>query len=60
MSVLVVAATPLEAARLATVLPSPLVYRADVPGPFVARQSQVILNRMGEVRRDRLDACIYQ
>ena len=52
--------SPLEAARLATVLPSPLVYRADVPGPFVARQSQVILNRMGEVRRDRLDACIYQ
>jgi len=51
--------SPLEAARLATILPSPLVYRADVPGLFVARQSQVILARMAEVRRDRLDACIY-
>jgi monofunctional glycosyltransferase len=51
--------SPLEAARLATILPSPLNYRADAPGPFVARQSQVILARMAEVRRDRLDACIY-
>lgn len=52
--------SPLEAARLATILPSPLNYRADNPGPFVARQSEVIVARMGEVRRDRLDACIYQ
>jgi len=52
--------SPVEAARLATILPSPSNYRADVPGPFVARQSAVILARMGEVRRDRLDACIYQ
>jgi len=51
--------TPLEAARLATILPSPLTYRAAAPGPFVARQSEVIVARMGEVRRDRLDACIY-
>jgi monofunctional biosynthetic peptidoglycan transglycosylase len=51
--------SPLEAARLATILPSPLNYRADVPGPFVARQSQIILARMAEVRRDRLDACVY-
>jgi len=52
--------SPLEAARLATILPSPLNYRADRPGPFVARQSEVIVARMDEVRRDRLDACIYQ
>lgn len=52
--------SPLEAARLAVVLPSPLRYRADEPGPYVARQSQVILARIGEVRRDRLDACIYR
>ena len=52
--------SPLEAARLATILPSPRRYRADQPGPYVARQSQVILNRIGDVRRDGLDACIYQ
>ena len=50
--------SPLEAARLATILPSPRRYRADNPGPFVARQSEIVLNRMGSVRRDRLDACI--
>jgi monofunctional biosynthetic peptidoglycan transglycosylase len=48
-----------EASLLATVLPSPRRYRADRPGPFVARQSQVIANRMGAVRRDRLEACVY-
>lgn len=52
--------SPLEAARLATVLPSPRRYRADQPGPYVERQSQVILGRIDDVRRDRLDSCIYQ
>jgi monofunctional biosynthetic peptidoglycan transglycosylase len=52
--------SPLEAARLATILPNPRNYRADEPGPYVTRQSQVILARIGEVRRDRLDACIFQ
>ena len=50
----------LEAARLATILPSPRRYNASQPGPFVARQSQVVLDRIGDVRRDRLDSCIYQ
>jgi monofunctional biosynthetic peptidoglycan transglycosylase len=50
----------LEAARLATILPSPRRYRADAPGPYVARQSQVIAARIDEVRRDRLDACLFQ
>lgn len=50
----------LEAARLATILPNPREYRADVPGPYVERQSEVILARMGEVRRDHLDACVVQ
>jgi monofunctional biosynthetic peptidoglycan transglycosylase len=50
----------LEAARLAAVLPDPKVYRADVPGPYIARQSGIIAARMGEVSRDRLDACIYR
>ena len=50
----------LEAARLATILPRPRRYRADAPGPYVARQSQIIAARLGEVRRDRLDACVFQ
>jgi monofunctional biosynthetic peptidoglycan transglycosylase len=52
--------SPLEAARLATVLPSPLRYRADQPGPFVAQQSQVIVGRMDDVRRDGLDSCVFE
>jgi monofunctional glycosyltransferase len=48
-----------EAARLATVLPNPRGYRAGRPGPYVIRQSQVVAARMAVVRRDRLDACIY-
>jgi monofunctional glycosyltransferase len=50
----------LEAARLATILPNPRNYRADVPGPYVKRQSDVIAGRIGQVSRDRLDACIYR
>ena len=50
----------LEAARLATVLPSPLRYRADEPGPFVIRQSRIVYERMDAVRRDRLDSCVYR
>jgi monofunctional biosynthetic peptidoglycan transglycosylase len=49
-----------EAARLAVILPSPRNYRADRPGPYVVRQSEVIAARVGEVRRDRLDSCIYR
>jgi monofunctional biosynthetic peptidoglycan transglycosylase len=50
----------MEAARLATVLPNPKAYRADAPGPYVARQSEVVASRMSEVARDKLDACIYR
>ena len=49
----------LDAARLATILPSPRRYRADEPGPFVIRQSRIIFERMDDVRRDRLDSCVY-
>jgi len=48
-----------EAARLATVLPNPRRYRAGKPGPYVVRQSQVVAARMAAVRRDRLDACVF-
>jgi monofunctional glycosyltransferase len=50
----------LEAARLATILPNPRNYRADAPGPYVARQSGVLAARIAEVRRDNLDSCIYR
>jgi monofunctional biosynthetic peptidoglycan transglycosylase len=50
----------IEAARLATILPNPRTYRADAPGPYVARQSGVIAARIAEVRRDNLDSCIYR
>jgi monofunctional biosynthetic peptidoglycan transglycosylase len=49
-----------EAARLATILPNPKEYKAEPPSPYVARQSQIILARMGEVKRDKLDACAIQ
>ena len=49
-----------EAARLATILPNPRLYRADKPGPYVTRQSAIIAARMGQVSRDRLDACVYR
>ena len=50
----------MEAARLATVLPNPEAYRAARPGPYVARQSEVVAARMGQVVRDKLDTCIYR
>jgi monofunctional biosynthetic peptidoglycan transglycosylase len=50
----------IEAARLATILPNPRGYRADRPGPYVTRQSQVVLARMGDVSRDQLDACVFR
>ena len=50
----------LEAARLATILPNPKGYRADRPGPYVARQSTVIAARIGQVIRDRLDSCVFR
>jgi monofunctional biosynthetic peptidoglycan transglycosylase len=50
----------MEAARLATILPNPRNYRADTPGPYVARQSGVVAARVSDVRRDNLDSCIYR
>jgi monofunctional glycosyltransferase len=50
----------IEAARLAAVLPNPKEYSAAKPGPYVTRQAEVVAARMGEVRRDNLDGCIYR
>ncbi|MDE2466695.1 MAG: monofunctional biosynthetic peptidoglycan transglycosylase, partial [Alphaproteobacteria bacterium] len=50
--------TPYEAARLVAVLPDPERWSADHPGPFVRWRTRLILERMGWVTRDRLNACV--
>jgi|TARA_R100000935_G_scaffold48554_1_gene73182 monofunctional biosynthetic peptidoglycan transglycosylase len=50
--------SPTQAARLAAVLPSPLRYKADTPGPYVRRRTGRIQAAAGTVRRDNLDACV--
>ena len=51
--------TPVEAARLAAILPSPLKWKAADPGPYVARRSQRITRASGVVRTDGLASCVY-
>lgn len=48
-----------QAARLAAILPDPDEWRASRPGPYVARRASLIVSRIGEVRRDRLDSCLH-
>lgn len=50
--------TPLQAARLAAVLPSPNRWRADNPGPGVRRRASTIVERARVVRSERLAACV--
>ena len=50
--------TPLQAARLAAVLPSPNRWRADSPGPYVRRRAASIVERAQVVRNDHLGACV--
>jgi monofunctional biosynthetic peptidoglycan transglycosylase len=47
-----------QAAKLAAILPNPGRYKPVQSGPYVARQSGVIVGRMGAVRRDGLDWCV--
>ena len=47
-----------QAARLAAILPDPDAWRASRPGPYVAARATLIIRRMSEVRRDRLDSCV--
>ena len=46
-----------EAALLAAVLPNPHKWRVDPPGPYVRQRTRTLRGRMGQVRRDGLDAC---
>ncbi|MEQ1708305.1 MAG: monofunctional biosynthetic peptidoglycan transglycosylase [Terricaulis sp.] len=50
--------TPLQAARLAAVLPSPNRWRADNPGPYVRRRAATIVERARVVRNERTAACV--
>ncbi len=51
--------TPTEAARMAAALPSPKKRSVTNPAGFTRRYGNTIARRIGMVRRDGLDACIY-
>src|SRR5258706_7173742 len=50
--------TPVEAARLAAILPSPLKWKAANPGPYVRKRTGRIGAASGTVRRDGLADCV--
>lgn len=49
-----------EASRIAAVLPSPKTREAVNPGGFTRRYGNTIERRIGQVRRDGLDECVYE
>jgi monofunctional glycosyltransferase len=49
-----------EASRMAAALPSPKKRAVVSPGGWLARHGNSIERRIGIVRRDGLDACVYQ
>lgn len=52
--------TPSEAARMAAALPQPKKRAVVAPGGWLARHGNSIAARIGVVRRDGLDSCVYQ
>ncbi|MET0182731.1 MAG: monofunctional biosynthetic peptidoglycan transglycosylase [Caulobacterales bacterium] len=50
--------SPLQAARLAAVLPNPHEWRADRPGPYVRRRAATIVQRARVVGNNGLAACV--
>lgn len=50
--------SPIEAARIAAVLPLPKRRPGAAPTGFTRRYGNTIVRRMGVVRRDGLDACV--
>lgn len=50
--------TPLQAARLAAVLPSPNRWSAESPGPYVRRRAATIVERARVVRNERTASCV--
>jgi monofunctional biosynthetic peptidoglycan transglycosylase len=49
-----------EASRMAAALPSPKSREVRNPGGFTARYGNTIEARIGVVRRDGLDDCVYE
>ncbi|HEV8701160.1 MAG TPA: monofunctional biosynthetic peptidoglycan transglycosylase [Candidatus Polarisedimenticolia bacterium] len=49
-----------EAARLAAVLPDPEDWRVVDAGPYVESRTRALIDRITEVQRDGLDACIWK
>jgi monofunctional biosynthetic peptidoglycan transglycosylase len=49
-----------QASRLAAVLPSPLKWSAEDPGPYVRRRTGRITARQDTVRNDRLADCVLR
>src|SRR5215213_4788322 len=54
------AMSPIEAARIAAVLPLPKARGAVAPKGFTRRYGNTIAARIGVVGRDGLDACVYK
>ena len=52
--------TPLESARMAAALPLPKERSVTNPRGWLARHGNTISARIGVVRRDGLDACVYE
>lgn len=52
--------TPMQAARLAAVLPNPNEWRADRPGPYVRRRAATILQRARIVGNEGLANCVLR
>lgn len=50
--------SPLQAARLAAVLPNPNRWRADNPGPYVRRRSAMLVQRARVVRNEHMAGCV--
>ena len=51
---------PIEAARIAAILPLPKAREAIDPSGFTRRYGNTIAARIGVVRRDGLDSCVYK
>jgi monofunctional biosynthetic peptidoglycan transglycosylase len=51
--------TPTEAARMAAALPLPKERSVRNPGGWLRRHGNTIAARIGQVRRDGLDSCVY-
>ena len=49
-----------EAARMAAALPQPKRREVINPTGFTRRYAGIISTRMGAVRRDGLDSCVYE